>query len=471
MSEINCDICIIGAGSAGLAIAAGAAQMGAKTVLIEAGKMGGDCLNTGCVPSKSLLAAAKVAHGVRVATRFGVNTAAPNIDFLAVRRHVLGVIAAIAPHDSEERFRELGCTVLRERAQFCDERTVSAGEAKVRARRFVIATGSRPKIPSIPGIDSVAFLTNETVFDLVDLPRHLIIVGAGPIGCEMAQAFRRLGSEVTLLDVDLMMPKDDRDAVGVVRECLVKEGIELIEKADIEQAIRTDGGVGVELVGGRKIDGSHLLVAAGRGPNVEELHLELAGVAFSTKGVQVDGRLRTTNKRIFAAGDVTGGPQFTHWAGYSAGIIVRNALFRLPGSTSAKGLPWVTYTDPELAQVGLTEEEARKIHGAGVRVLRSEFVDNDRARAERHIEGFVKVILGKRGHILGSTIVGSQAGELIQCWGLAISAGLRIGKFAGMISPYPTLGEINRRVAGSYYTPALFSPRTRWIVRLIGKLG
>ncbi|MBI5162927.1 MAG: FAD-dependent oxidoreductase [Magnetospirillum sp.] len=471
---ITADLCVLGAGSAGLSVAAGAAQMGARSVLIEAHKMGGDCLNTGCVPSKSLLAAAKAAFALRSAAAFGVGECEPAVDFRAVHAHVHSTIAAIAPHDSEERFRALGCTVIRERASFLDERTVAAGTTRIRARRFVVATGSRPAVPPVPGMDGVPILTNETIFDLADLPRHLLIIGGGPIGCEMAQAFRRLGAAVTLIHRRHILPKDDPDAATVVRTSLVGDGVTVIEGARTVGAASGAGGIGLTLEKeGRQwlVTGSHLLVAAGRQPNVDGLGLEAAGVRFGPQGIETDPRLRTTNPRIFAAGDVAGGPQFTHIAGYHASIIIRNALFRLPAKVDYRSLPWVTYTDPELAQVGLTEAEARARHGDGIRVLTASFADNDRARAERHSEGFAKAITDKRGRILGATIVGPQAGELIQTWGLAISGGLKIGAIAGMIASYPTLGEISKRVAGSFYTPTLFSPRTRWLVRLLGRLG
>ncbi|CAA7627603.1 NAD(P)/FAD-dependent oxidoreductase [Magnetospirillum sp. SS-4] len=471
MADATYDLCIIGAGSAGLSIAAGAAQMGARTVLIEGERMGGDCLNTGCVPSKSLLAAAHAAHAARHAGAFGVTAGDVAVDFKAVHDHVHSVIAAIAPHDSEERFRGLGCTVIKAHGRFVDPATLEAGGTRIKARRFVVATGSRAMAPPIPGLDQVPCLTNETLFELTALPAHLVVIGAGPIGCEMAQAFRRLGADVTILDKGAMLPRDDPEAVAVVRDAYAAEGIALAEKVDIERIEAIPGGVAVVLSGGRRVEGSHLLVAAGRRPNVEDLGLDAAGVIVTPKGIQVDERLRTSNAKVFAAGDVAGGPQFTHWAGYHAGIILRNALFRLPTKVDMRALPWVTYTEPELAQVGLTEADSRARLGGSIRVLKVPFADNDRARAERRTEGFAKAITDAKGRILGATIVGPHAGELIQTWGLAISSGLKIGAVAGMIAPYPTLGEINKRAAGSFYTPTLFSRRTRWLVRLLGCFG
>lgn len=471
---IRADICIIGAGSAGLSVAAGAAQMGARTVLIEAGRMGGDCLNTGCVPSKALLAAAKAAQDAREAKNFGVFAANLSIDYAVAQRHVRQTIEAIAPHDSVERFTGLGCTVIQARARFIDGRTVEAGDKKVRARRFVIATGSRAAVPPILGLANIPYLTNENLFENAVAPTRLLVIGAGPIGCEMAQAHRRLGAEVILIDMGPMLPKDDPEAVAVVRARFRAEGVELFEHAKILRAERRGDNVALVVASGTGecwIDGSHLLVAAGRKANVENLGLEAAGVKYSPSGVDTDARLRSSNRRIYAAGDVAGGYQFTHLAAYHAGIVLRNALFRLPAKAAPKAMPWVTYTEPELAQVGLTEAQAKAAHGDDLRVLRAEFADNDRARAEKAAAGFVKAMVGRRGVILGCTIVGPDAGDLIQPWVLAMSQGLKIGALASMIAPYPTLGEISKRAAGAYYTPKLFSPRIRRLVRFLGLFG
>jgi pyruvate/2-oxoglutarate dehydrogenase complex dihydrolipoamide dehydrogenase (E3) component len=474
INTIAADICVIGAGSAGLSVAAGAAQMGARTVLIEAARMGGDCLNTGCVPSKALLAAAKAAANIRHAGRFGVQAGEPQVNFAAVNRHVHDVIAGIAPHDSVERFTGLGCTVIQARARFVDERTVEAGDQHIRARRFVVATGSRAAVPPIPGLAQVPFLTNESIFENKVLPEHLIVIGGGPIGCEMAQAHRRLGARVSVLDLATILPKDDPDLVAVVRQALRADGITIEEGAKILKLERRGDGLAVTVADGdgeRDITGSHLLVAAGRRPNVEDLGLEAAGVQYGPKGIAVDQRLRTSNRSIFAAGDVAGSYQFTHLAGYHAGIVLRNALFRLPAKVDTRALPWVTYTDPELAHVGLAEAEARAGGSGDVRVLTSTFAENDRARTERATEGSIKVVVGKRGQVLGASIVGAHAGELILPWALVIQERMKIGALAGVIAPYPTLSEISKRAAGSYYTPVLFGRRTRMLVRMLGWLG
>ncbi len=467
---IHADLCILGAGSAASPWAAGAVQMGASVVLIEKGEMGGDCLNTGCVPSKALIAAAHIAHSQRIGGRFGIHSGEPDVRFHEVHDHVHGVIGVIAPHDSVERFEGLGVMVIRAAGQFVDEGTVEAGGRRIKARRFVVATGSRAAVPPIPGLAAAGYLTNETIFDLKERPPHLVVVGGGPIGIEMAQAFRRLGSEVSVIEKFGILARDEPEAVEVVRASLRNEGVQLIENVGISEVRQAHGTITVTLDGesafGRAIAGSHILIAAGRRPNIENLGLEQAGITFTPKGITVDARLITSNRKVFAIGDVAGGPQFTHIAGYHAGIVIRNALFGLPAKVDYKALPWVTYTDPELAHAGLTEAEARKA-GHTVEVLSWTFALNDRAQAERATEGLAKVILGPRGKILGATIVGPRAGELIGAWGLAISAGLKIGAIASAVLPYPTLSEISKRAAGSYYTPKLFGAFTRRVVGLV----
>ena len=464
------DLCVIGAGSGGLAVAAGAAQMGAEVVLVERAAMGGDCLNFGCVPSKSLLAAARIADLWRHGTALGIAYARPHIDFAAVADSVQRVIAEIAPNDSVERFEGFGVRVLRAEARFTSPRTVRAGDVEIRPRRFVIATGSQPAIPPIRGLDEVRYLTNESIFANRQLPEHLIVIGGGPIGIEMAQAHRRLGARVTVLDVGPLLPRDDPELSAVLAERLWSEGIVGRPGVEIAEVERAGQVIRVRLESGEQISGSHLLIAAGRRPTVEALDLAAAGIASTAKGITVDARLRTTNRRVFAIGDVAGGPQFTHVALYHAGIVIRNALFRIPAKVDYRALPWVTYTDPELAQVGLTEAEARAIERAS-RVLRWRFVENDRAQTERETEGMVKVVTRANGRILGTSILGAGAGDLILPWALAISQKLKIGALANLIVPYPTRGEASKRAAGSYYTPTLFSVRTRRLVRLLARLG
>lgn len=468
---IKTDICVIGAGAAGLTVAAGASQMGARVVLIEKGLMGGDCLNYGCVPSKALLAAAHAAQTIREAGRFGITAGKPKIDPAAVRDHVRGVIAGIAPMDSQERFEAMGVQVIRAEARFTGPREVVADGKHIRARRFVIATGSTPDVPAIPGIDTVPYMTNETIFDLDTSPEHLIVIGGGPIGAELAQAHRRLGARVTMLVRSRLLARDDHEAADVVARRLVAEGVEILTGVAPTGVEHGAAGIAVTVLRedgeSQTVDGSHLLIATGRKPSVDGLNLKAAEVASSSLGVTVDQRLRTSNKRIFAIGDVSGGPQFTHVAGYHGGIVIRNALLHLPAKVNHDAVPWVTYTDPELAHVGRIDLHVREKLDDGMSVLRWSFAENDRARAERNTDGFAKVVTDKKGRVLGATIVGPRAGELILPWVFAVARKEKIGAMAGIMVPYPTLSEVSKRAAGSYYTAKLFGARMRRIVRIL----
>ncbi len=471
-SILQCDICVIGAGSAGLSVAAGAAQLGARTVLFERAEMGGDCLNYGCVPSKALLAAAHRAQNVRESGVFGIECPPPEIDFPAVMRHVHGVIAEIAPHDSVTRFEGLGVRVIKSDARFTGRNEVGGGGFRVRAKRIVIATGSTAALPPIPGLSDVPFLTNETIFSLTQRPVRLLVIGGGPIGIELAQAFRRLGSQVTVVEGAAILQKDDLEYVDILRQRLRAEGVVIREGAAITCVKSMQGGVAVTLKkDDEQIEGTHLLVAVGRKPRLDGLDLERAGVAVSRQGITVDERLRTSNRRIYAIGDVNGGPQFTHIAGYQAGIVVRNALFRLPATVDYRALPWVTYTDPELAHVGLTESKARNRFGDKVRIVKSTFAINDRACAERETDGGIKVVTHSNGIVVGVTILGSNAGELIAPWALMIAQRQKLKALAGVIFPYPTRSEVSKAVASAFYTPKLFSKWPRRIVRLLLRLG
>ncbi len=472
-SKLKFDICVIGGGSGGLSVAAGAVQMGASTALVEKGLMGGDCLNYGCVPSKALLAAGHAAHAPSRAEPFGIYASPPIINSEAVYGHVRNTIESIAPNDSVSRFEGLGVKVIKAPARFVSGNEIDADGVRIKARRFVIATGSSPFVPPVPGLSDTPHHTNETIFDLERIPKHLIIIGGGPIGIEMAQAHRHLGAMVTVLEIFSIMPRDDQEMVAVLRARLDREGIDIREGIKIIRVENSRSGpvVVIEEKGEeRNIEGSHLLIATGRRPNIGDLGLEEAGISHTPKGIQVDARLRTTNKRVFAIGDVAGGFQFTHVAAYHASIVIRNALFRLPAKVDYQSVPWVVYTLPELAQVGLTESQARDKY-LGIRVLKCPFADNDRATAELETDGMVKVVVTHEGVILGAGIIGPRAGEMIQTWCLAISGKLKIGEVAKMIAPYPTFGEINKRVAGSFYTPTLFSKRTRRIVRFLRWFG
>ncbi len=467
---LKVDICVIGGGSGGLSVAAGASQLGASVVLAERHLMGGDCLNFGCVPSKALLAAARSAHNIANAGRFGLAAGPLRVDPVAVRQHVHDVVAAIAPHDSVERFQALGVNVIQGSARFVGPHEIDVNGQSVTARRMVIATGSSPMVPPIPGLDDVPYLTNETLFACDQAMAHLIIIGGGPIGVEMAQAHQRLGTQVTLIEMARLLANDDAELARVVHDRLAREGVNILTGVKVESTARKEGGVAVRLDNGDVVAGSHLLVAAGRQANVAGLDLEAAGVDYSAKGIAVDRRLRTSNKKIFAIGDVAGGLQFTHVAGHHAGIVIRNALFRLPAKAKQTAIPWVTYTDPELAHVGLFEDQAR-VQAGEIRILRFPFAENDRARAERDTDGLIKIVTAKNGRVLGASIVGPHAGDLIQPWVMAVEQGLKVGAMAGVIWPYPTFGEVGHRAASSYFIPKLFTDRTRAIVKFLRKLG
>ncbi|WP_425088617.1 dihydrolipoyl dehydrogenase family protein [Stappia sp.] len=469
------DICVIGAGSGGLSVAAAAAAFGVEVVLIEKGKMGGDCLNYGCVPSKALIASAKAAHHAAHSMSLGVSVPSVDVNFQAVHDHVHGVIGAIAPHDSVERFEGLGVEVVQEAARFVDHRTVRAGDTDVRARRFVVATGSSPAVPPIPGLDTVPYLTNETVFGLTECPQHLIVVGGGPIGLELAQAYKRLGARVTVVEAQTALAKESPDLAAIVLARLRDEGLEFLEETKVAEVSGEAGAIRVAVEDGdgrREIAGTHLLVAAGRKPNLEGLGLEEAGIAHTRAGITVGADLRTSNKKVYAIGDIAGGLQFTHVAGYHAGIVIRAILFRLPARENRAIIPWVTFTDPEIGHVGLTEAEARTEHGHHtVRILDAPFSGNDRAQAERRTEGLVRLIVGKRGRVVGADVVGPSAGEIVNLLSLVVSKGLSVRDLAGFVSPYPSLSEAVRRAAISYYADSAKNPWVRRVVRLLAAFG
>ncbi len=469
---LKTDICVIGAGSGGLSVAAAAGLMQVPVVLIEKGEMGGDCLNVGCVPSKALIAAGKIAAEMRRAPAFGFAPVEAKPSHARVMAHVRGVIAAIAPNDSEHRFRALGCTVVRAAGRFVDRRTVEAGGQRITARRFVIATGSRPAVPPITGLDGVPFLTNESLFDLTKLPRRLAIIGAGPIGCEMAQAFARLGSQVTLLEAGTLLAREDQEAAECVRAALAEDGVQLREGVRIDR-VEGEGErlrvfvTGVD--GARTIDCTHILVAAGRKPVTDGLGLDSAGIAFTDRGITVDAKLRTSNRKVYAIGDCAGPPQFTHRANYHAGLVIRNGLFRLPVRATDALMPRVTFTEPEIAAVGMSESEALQQDGA--RVLRWPFAENDRAQAERRTDGFIKAMVDRKGRILGVTICGHNAGELLTPWTLAMANGLKITAMTGITFPYPTYSEVSKRVATAHLLPKLRSPALQRLLSLVRRFG
>jgi pyruvate/2-oxoglutarate dehydrogenase complex dihydrolipoamide dehydrogenase (E3) component len=470
------DLCVIGAGSAGLSVASIAASLGASVVLIEKARMGGDCLNVGCVPSKALIAAALHARNMRKAGDFGIGGGEPTVDFAKVHAHVKGTIAAIAPMDSMERYQAMGVSVIEGEARFRDAHTVVVGDQPIRARRFIIATGSRPAVPSIPGLEQVPYLTNETIFDLTEKPTHLVVIGGGAVGVEMAQAYRLLGVPVTLLEAgERLLAQEDPEMAHVVDRALRSDDVAVRTGASIERVESAKAGVsGVVLSSGERIEGSHLLVATGRKPVVNGIGLEAAGIASDASGILVDKGLKTSNRRVYAIGDCAGGAaagaRFTHVANHHAGLVIRNALFRLPARVGQALVPRVTYTAPELASVGLTEAQAREQHGT-VCILRWAFADNDRARTERQTEGHVKAVVTPRGRILGCSIAGAHAGELIMPWVLAMSRGMKVSHLAGLIYPYPTYSEVTKSAAVEFLKPSAQNPWVRRLVSLVRRLG
>ena len=470
--DLKADLCIIGAGAAGLSVAAGAAQLGLSVVLFEAGEMGGDCLNYGCVPSKALIAAGAQAQSMRDSARFGIAPNEPQIDWAAVKTHVKSVIAAIEPNDSQARFEGFGVKVIRDRARFEDARTVVSASARVRARRFVIATGSRPMIPNIPGLDTAPYYTNETIFDLDQLPAHLVILGGGAIGLELGQAFRRLGARVTIVDAVKLLANADSDAATLVLARLLKEGVSLLESTKVLSAAKTSSGVSLTMQDqtGKQgeVNGSHLLIATGRTPALDGLNLEAASVEYTRAGVTTSPTLRsTTNSRVWALGDAAGRGLFTHTAGWHASAFVRNVMFKARTAADALAMPSVMFTDPELAQLGLTEAQARARYGNKITVTRWDLHDNDRAQTAGDTEGFCKLVIGKGGAILGATIVGADAGELLAPISLSMANKLGVRALTAPVLAYPTRGEIVKRAASAYFTPTLFSAPTRFVVKLL----
>ena len=459
------NLVVIGAGTAGLVCAAGAAGLGAKVALIERELMGGDCLNVGCVPSKALISAARAAAAVRDAGDFGVEVPdGVRVRFDAVMERMRQLRARISPNDSAARFRDLGIDVFIGPGRFVDSDTIDVEGTALKFARAVIATGARASAPPIPGLENVEYLTNESVFSLTELPPRLGVIGAGPIGCEMAQSFARFGSKVYLVKSEHgILPREDRDAAAIVEKQLLKDGVELL---CCGRDTKIEGGASIRLTldsHGKRYDEpiDKLLVSVGRAPNVDTLNLEAVGVDYDKKGVKVDDRLRTTNPRIFAAGDVCSRFQFTHAADFMARTVIQNALFKGRAKASSLTIPWSTYTAPEIAHVGLYPSEAEK-EGIDIDTFTQEFADVDRAILEGRDEGFVKVHLKKKSdRIVGATIVAESAGDLISEIAVAMTNGLGLGKIARTIHPYPTQAEAIRRV-GDAYNRTRLTPLVKW---------
>ena len=461
------DIAVIGAGSAGLTAARFAARLGKRVALIEADRVGGDCTWTGCVPSKALLHAAKVAHTVRNANRYGISTRDQQVDFAAVMCRVKSAVKEVYAHESPDTLRSEGIEALEGRAEFRDARTLAVGQREISAGRFLICTGAAPFAPPVPGLEDTPYLTYETFWELRALPDRLVIIGGGPIGCELAQACQRLGARVTLVEaMDRLLPNDEPEASQVVAQALRRDGIDLRLSSPVESVERgAHGGCVLVAAGGKTIKGDALLVAVGRRARVDGLGLERAGVEHSPRGIAVDDYLRTSAKHIYAAGDCAGGYQFTHYAGFQGAMAVRNML--LPGRSRGRPQhpPWATFTDPEVAHAGYTEEQARQRFGDKVRVSMLPMAQVDRAVTEDAAEGFIKVVQRSNGETLGATVIGQRAAETLQAWTLAKDHGLKMADIARTMQAYPSLATGNQQLAWDVYLESLTTGLTGRVVR------
>ena len=464
------DLVVIGGGPGGLVVASVASQLGLKVTLVEkSGRLGGDCLHSGCVPSKTLIRTARVAHLMRTAGRYGLTESQPEVDMNAVIDRVNAVVEDIQRHDDPERFRGYGCEVIFDSARFTGPNEIRVGDRLIRARRFVIATGSRPAIPPVPGLEETGFETNETLFKRRHLPRHLAVIGGGPIGVELGQAFARLGSRVSIVEqAGRVLPAADADIAGCLGEALAAEGLALHTGRQVSTTRRDGDSRQLQLDDGSTIECDRILVATGRRPALHGLDLDAAGVAWTGSGISVDRRLRTSQRHIYAVGDVCGPYPFTHMAEYQAGVVLANLLFRLPRKADYRVVPVVTYTDPEVAQVGLTEEAARE---QGIRCEVSTFpmADIDRAKTDAATTGFLK-ILTRRGRLCGAGVVGARAGELIHELALAIQLRAKAQVVTEMVHAYPTYAQIHRRALNARYADLLYSRKSRFLVGLINRL-
>ena len=467
MTDYDYDIGVIGGGAAGLTVTSGAAQLGAKTLLVEKeAELGGDCLHFGCVPSKTLLKSAHVYHLMKNSRNFGLPTVeVPPVNFIDVSKRIRSVIGTIQLHDSRERFCKLGAQVEFGRPTFTDDHSIQLNGKTYSAKTWVIATGSSPSAPPIKGLDKTPYITNRDLFYLDYLPESMIILGGGPIGSEMSQAFCRLGTRVSVVDkAPQILVKEDPDLADTIKEVLSSEGVEFYLNSSIEEVsdlgsikevkIKTRQGSIISL------KAETILVSLGRGPNTDGLGLEDIGVEFNRQGINVDSRLRTNIKHVYAAGDVNGGFQFTHAAGYEGGIVVSNAIFRLPRKVDYTFLPWCTYTDPPLGSIGMNEKSAAEA-GINYKVWTEEFRDNDRSQAEGETVGKIKMILSDREKPIGIQILGPHAEDLLNEWVAILNGKVKLSTLAAAIHPYPTIGEINKKVAGSYFSPKIFSEKVQ----------
>lgn len=470
MENIKTELCIIGGGAGGLSLAAAASQLGVKVVLVEKNKMGGDCLNSGCVPSKALLAAAKHRWQCLNNHTFGFTVQRSHFDFSKVMAHVKQTIADIAPHDSVERFEGLGCQVILGQGQFSNDHTLQVNNKNIQAKRFVIATGSSPFIPPVKGLANINFFSNENIFNITKLPQHLIIIGGGIMACELGQAFAMLGSKVSLLIRSTLLRQQQPDCVELLRQSMLKMNIDIYEQASIESVAELNHRMVAVIqhqAEEKVLTGSHILVATGRKANTEDLTLAKANIELDAKqAIKVNKRLQTSNKKIFAIGDVIGQQPFTHMANHHAGIVLKNLLFRLPAKLNRDYIPQVIYTVPEIAHVGINAEQAQQ-QNLSIEITETPYQDNDRARCQAYGIGKIKIISDKKGRVLGVTIIGEHAGELLMPWLTLVKNKQSLRKLTDLIIPYPTLSELSKRSASSFFHPRLFSDKVRKIVSWI----
>jgi len=467
MPAYDFDIGILGGGSAGLTVASGASQFGAKTLLIEKEKaLGGDCLHYGCVPSKTLIRSAHIYHMMKNARRYGLpDVDIKPVDFADIAKRIQYVIGTIQKHDSEERFCSLGVKVKFGSAAFVDEHAVRLNGNTYSAKKWVISSGSSPDVPPMEGIDATPFITNKEIFSLDSLPKSMIVIGAGPIAIEMAQAFSRLGTKVTVIQRSgQILSKEDKDMADMVMNVLESEGVAFYlntavvrtKESGHEREVVVKGRDGREV----SLKAERLLIALGRRANTDGLGLEGISLNFDKKGIRVDNRMKTNHSHIYAAGDVTGEYQFTHAAGYEGGIVLSNAILHLPRKANYRFLPWCTYTDPELASVGMNEKRAKEA-GIECSVWTEEFRTNDRSLAEGEETGKIKMLLDTKGNPIGIQILGPQAGELVSEWVAVLNGDVKLSTLAGAVHPYPTLAEINKRVVGNYFSGKIFSEKVK----------
>ncbi len=475
MSKYDYDIGVIGGGAAGLTVSSGAAQLGAKTLLIEKEpSLGGDCLHFGCVPSKTLIHSAKVYHDMKRGQRFGLPLIEPPpVDYSLVAKRIQSVIDVIQVHDSVERFNKLGVEVAFGSPFFADEHVVNLDGKRISAKSWVIATGSSPATPKVESLNDVPYITNKEIFSLEKLPKSMIVLGAGPIAIEMAQSFCRLGSKVTVIQRSAqILSKEDKDMADEIMHSLEQEGISFHLNATITGAKENGAEKQISFQQGTEtetLSADTILLAQGRRPNIEDLGLDAINLDYSDGGIVVDNRMRTSHKHIYAPGDINGAFQFTHAAGYEGGIVLSNAIFHLPRKINTRWMPWCTYTEPELSSIGMNEKQA-KAAGIEYTVWTEKFQENDRAIAEGDEVGKLKLLLDTKEKPIGVQILGPRAGDLIGEWIAVLNGGMKLSSLAGTIHPYPTLTEINKRVAGSYISPKIFSPRVKKILKFLFKL-